>query len=230
MADTNFPPPPFAVEHRLPGWGLAWVELRLNDGDAEATAERLRLACTRRCRAAHDLSGLSSLPAVAAVRRLFRDAGTDPTRYRPSSEALLRRLLKGQDLPAIHPLVDLNNCLSITLALPACVMPVGSFGEPVVLRAGEGHETFQALRGPLDLDKKPLLADPEGPFGTPISDSHRVAVRSGTEKAWMVVYLPQGVVGGGEVSAALTALLAQAPVARASTVYLSGSAASPQQP
>ena len=137
-----------------------------------------------------DLATLAEVPVVAAMRRLFRDAGTDPTRYRPSSEALLRRVLKGEELPAIHPLVDVNNALSLALAVPCCVMAEGSVTGEMTLRRGEAGERMTSLRGPFDLEGKPLLADGEGPFGTPITDSHRVAVQPATRRALLVAYLP----------------------------------------
>src|SRR4051812_38893953 len=118
---TRFPAmdaPPFSVIHELGGWDLYWAFLEpLPGADAAfgALAE-LRRQAAERARREHDSEGLSSDPTVAAVRSLFRAAGCDPTRYRPSSEALLRRLLKGEDLPAIHPFVDINNCLSVALA------------------------------------------------------------------------------------------------------------------
>ncbi|KAB2969137.1 MAG: hypothetical protein F9K18_01780, partial [Thermoanaerobaculia bacterium] len=151
---------------------------------------------------------------VAALRRLFKAAGTDPGRYRPSSEALLRRLLKGEELPSIHPLVDLNNQLSIELKLPACVAREGSFVFPVTLRAGRPGEVLDSMRGVLDLAAKPLLEDGEGPFGTPITDAHRVKVLPGTTAAWMVAYLPAGVVDAARSRAVLGEILAEAPVAR----------------
>ena len=150
---------------------------------------------------------------MAALRSLFRAAGCDPTRYRPSSEALLRRLLKGEDLPAIHPLVDLNNCLSVALAVPCCIVAEGSFTPPVVLRAGRAGESYESLRGPFNLEGKPLLADAEGPFGTPITDSQRVKVTGDTRGAWMVAYLPAGVVAPEAAAKALDDLLAGAAVA-----------------
>jgi len=157
--------------------------------------------------------GLASHPTVAAIRALFRAAGCDPTRYRPSSEALLRRLLKGEELPVIHPFVDLNNCLSVELAVPCCVAAEGTFAEPIVLRAGRSGETFESLRGPFNLEGKPLLADPEGALGSPITDSVRVKVQEGTERAWMIAYLPRDMVDPGDVRKRLDELLAKAPVA-----------------
>lgn len=203
------------VSIELPGWELVWLELEAT-GDAAAA---VRLA-ERRAREAERLRGrwtpaeLGEDPVVAALRRLFRAAGTDPTRYRPSSEALLRRLLKGEELEPIHPLVDLNNALSVELKVPACVLAAGSFTFPVTLRAGRSGEVLDSMRGPLDLDGKPFLADREGPFGSPITDSHRVKCQPETRRAWLVAYLPAGRLAPGEVESGLAAILAEAPVAR----------------
>ena len=205
--------PPFAVRHELPGWDLFWVHLEFISGQ-EAAVAALRRETSERARSRFAPDSLASHPTVAALRSLFRAAGCDPTRYRPSSEALLRRVLKWEDLPATHPLVDLNNCLSVELAVPCCVVGEGSFSPPVVLRAGGPGERYESLRGPFNLEGKPLLADAEGPFGTPITDSQRVKVREGDRRAWMVAYLPAGVAAPEAGQSALNDLLAAAPVAR----------------
>jgi DNA/RNA-binding domain of Phe-tRNA-synthetase-like protein len=156
--------------------------------DEGAAAARTRAGAEARQRFGG--ANLVDFAVVASVRRLFREAGTDPTRYRPSSEALLRRILKGEELPAIHPLVDLNNCLSVALAVPSCVMAEGSVEGRIELRRGLMGERMESLRGDFDLAGKPLLADARGPFGTPITDSRRVAVGEATRAAWLVAYLP----------------------------------------
>lgn len=203
------------MEIELPGWRLAWFEVE-RAGDRTA-ADRL---AARRAREAELLRSrwtaaeLGEEPTVAALRRLFRAAGTDPSRYRPSSEALLRRLLKGEELAPIHPLVDLNNALSVELRVPACVLSAGSFVFPVTLRVGRAGEVLDSMRGPFDLAGKVLLADAEGPFGTPITDSHRVKVRAETSRAWLVAYLPAERLEVAAVAECLDAILAEAPVAR----------------
>ena len=208
--------PTLSVEMELPGWELVWLHLAGLPGQADRLARlsTLRREVSELTRASLEGIDLSAHATVAAVRKLFRAAGCDPTRYRPSSEALLRRVLKGEDLPAIHPLVDLNNCLSVELAVPCCVAAEGTFTTPATLRAGRPGETFESLRGPFNLEGKPLLADAAGPFSTPITDSQRVKVGEGTERVWMIVYLPQGAVEPAAVHAKLTELLAEAPVAR----------------
>jgi len=196
----------------LPGWNLAWFRLESGAGaDGALAARRRRVAAELSAR--WTPSTLAEDPVVSAMRRLFRAAGTDPGRYRPSSEALLRRLLKGEELPAIHPLVDLNNQLSIELRVPCCVVREGSFMFPVTLRAGGAGEILDSMRGPLALEGKPLLADAAGPFGTPISDSHRVKVLPETTRTWMVAYLPAELLDPHDAAAALDGILREAPVA-----------------
>ncbi len=207
--------PPFPIEHELSGWELFWVFLEL----AEGAEEDERLAALRRetselARASLEGIDLASHATVAAMRKLFRAAGTDPTRYRPASEALLRRVLKGEDLPAIHPLVDINNCLSVELAVPCCVAAEGTFTPPLVLRSGRPGESYESLRGPFNLEDKPLLVDAEGPLDTPITGSVRVKVRPETRRAWLVAYLPGGVVTRERCGEVLRELLAKAPVLR----------------
>ena len=130
---TAFPP---SITHALPGWRLFWADLELVPGHEDALA-KLRTEVASRVRASYSLETLSQHPTVAGIRKLFRQAGCDPTRYRPSNEALLRRLLKGEAIPVISPLVDLNNCLSAELAVPVCVMDVRELEGPFVFRAGE---------------------------------------------------------------------------------------------
>jgi DNA/RNA-binding domain of Phe-tRNA-synthetase-like protein len=75
---------PFEIRHELPGWTLVWMRLRLRPGAEERLADLCR-EVAEVARADFAGEGLSSHPTVAAVRALFRAAGCDPTRYRPSS-------------------------------------------------------------------------------------------------------------------------------------------------
>jgi DNA/RNA-binding domain of Phe-tRNA-synthetase-like protein len=201
------------VRFDLEGWSLFMAELELAREGADRLLS-LRQAVTERARRSRDLETLSSDPTVAGLRRLFRAAGCDPTRYRPSSEALLRRLLKGSEMPEIHPLVDLNNCLSAELAVPCCVMAEGTFEAPFVLRAGQPGESYESLRGPFNLEGKPLLVDALGPCDAPITGSQRVMVAAGTSRATLVAYLPAEVLSWELALQSLEDLLAVAPAAR----------------
>ncbi|MGD0920965.1 MAG: hypothetical protein ABSA70_04280, partial [Terriglobia bacterium] len=83
---------PFDVRFEIEGWKLFWALLESQPGHPEALLEVSR-EVVGRVRGNCELETLSTHPTLAALRRLFRAAGCDPTRYRPSSEALLRRLL-----------------------------------------------------------------------------------------------------------------------------------------
>lgn len=206
----SFPP---IVSCQLDGWSLFFAQLQMT-GQAQDGIAKLRQDVAERCRASHRLQDLPQHPTVAALRRLFRQAGCDPTRWRPSSEALARRVLRGDPLPAILPLVDLNNCLSLELFVPACVMAQGKVGEKLVLRTGVPGERMLSLRGLVELEGKPVLADAEGPASTPITDAERVKVEEDTATAWLVTYLPKGTVETSCVERTLAFLLQEAPVAR----------------
>ena len=207
---ARFPP---RVESQLDGWTLVWADLEPVDGHDEAFGELFEretalLADSWRGRQ------LVDDVTVAALRGLFRDAGCDPTRYRPSSEALLRRLRRDGVPRTPFPVVDLNNLLSLRLRAPCCVVDASTVRPPLVFRRGAEGESMDSMRGPMRLEGRPVLADGLGPFGTPISDAERVRVRAGTRRVWMVVYLPEGAASSEEIRADLDRLLKGAPVAR----------------
>lgn len=201
----------FDVTMELGGWALFFAELRATGEGGEALA-RLRSDVAERAAERFEPGALSSHPPMKAMRLLFRAAGTDPTKYRPSSEALLRRLVRGEPMPAINPIVDLSNCLSAELAVPVCVMTSGTFTPPLSFRRGHEGEHYESLRGPFRLDGRPLLCDADGPLDTPITGNTKVKVTDGTQEAWLVAYLPKDEVSPGDAEAALARLVASAPV------------------
>ncbi len=84
--------------------------------DDPATKEAVSELATR---LAGELAGttVGDLPVVAEVRQAFRALGKDPSRYRPSSEALLRRIAQGKGLFNVNNLVDTNNRINGGVAL-----------------------------------------------------------------------------------------------------------------
>jgi len=203
--------PPFDVTIELEGWDLFWAYLAVGEDQGELADLRARIVSGVKERFSA-VADIATYPPVAAMRKLFRAAGCDPTRYRPASEALLRRLVKGAELPPIHPLVDVNNCLSAELAVPCCVMKEGSLGTSLVFRPGAAGESYESLRGPFNAEAKPLLVDEIGPIDTPITGSERVKVQSDTEKAWLVAYLPGGVVLVDDAWSALDVIAREAGI------------------
>jgi DNA/RNA-binding domain of Phe-tRNA-synthetase-like protein len=193
---------PFDVRVELDGWTLFWAFVSVGEDQSRLADLRTRVASGVRKRYPAP-ADIAAHPPVTAMRKLFRAAGCDPTRYRPASEALLRRLVKGAELPSIHPLVDVNNCLSAVLAVPCCVTTEGSLGTSLVFRVGQAGESYESLRGPFNCESRPLLVDEVGPVDAPITGSERVKVQAETSSAWLVAYLPTDVISADEAWAAL---------------------------
>ena len=134
------------------------------------TEERSRLA---------SLAGrpASEVPQIAAARRAYRAFGKDPARYRVSSEALMRRLIKGQGIYRINTVVDTNNLISLRTGHSVGAFRAELVKPPVVFRRAGVGETYEGIgRGPLNLEGLPVFADSEGPFGSPTSDSERTKI------------------------------------------------------
>ncbi len=129
---------------------------------------------------------------LAPARRLYRAIGLDPTRHRPSPEALLRRLLRGDPFPRIHPAVDLANLWACEHGLPVGLYDAGRIaGERITLRLGLPGETYDGIRRPeIHLEGRLVLADRDGPFGNPTADSRRTAVGPATRDVLAVLFAP----------------------------------------
>lgn len=133
----------------------------------------------------------AEIEELAPARQLYRYFGIDPTKTRPSSEALLRRVLKVKPLPRIISAVDLCNLLSLKFLLPIGLYDAGKIVGDVELRRGTPGESFAGIRkADVHLEGRPVLVDPLGPFGNPTSDSARTSVDEGTNALWMVIFAP----------------------------------------
>jgi DNA/RNA-binding domain of Phe-tRNA-synthetase-like protein len=127
-----------------------------------------------------------------AARALYRRFGTDPTRHRPSSEALLRRVRKGDPLPRINSLVDVANVLSLRLQAPVGLYDLAKVkGDELVIRRGGDGEGYEGIRKEwVGLDGRLCVADAEGACGNPSSDSARTQITTATERAAWIYFLP----------------------------------------
>jgi DNA/RNA-binding domain of Phe-tRNA-synthetase-like protein len=144
----------------------------------------------------HDLGGTqpADIPGIQKARQLYRAFGVDPTRTRPSSEALLRRLLHGNHLPAVNNAVDLCNMAAVASLLPLGLYDAERIHGKVHLRRGLPGEHFEGIRKErVNLEGRLTLSDEEGPFGNPTSDSLRTCVTESTRALWVVVFAPASV-------------------------------------
>lgn len=131
------------------------------------------------------------IEGLARARKLYRAFGIDPTSTRPASEALLRRVLQGKPFPAINAAVDVSNLCSVSFLLPIGLYDAGKIRGRVSLRRGRPDESYAGIRkDAVHLGGRPTLADDEGPFGNPTSDSLRTSVGPETTALLMVIFGP----------------------------------------
>ncbi len=133
---------------------------------------------------------LSHFNAVAEWRSIFKQMGTDPSRYRPSSEALLRRLKKGTPLPLIHSAADINNLLSLQYKIPIGIYDLDQVEGAITIHLGDESHSYEGLNGRnVTFKNKLISSDAIGPFGSPIVDSKRTVVTENTENAIQLFYI-----------------------------------------
>ena len=132
---------------------------------------------------------LKELSSIAATRRVYRACGKDPSRYRPASEALIRRMLQGKTLYQIDTLVDLINLASIAYGYS-----IGGFdadkivGDTLTLGIGREGEPYEGIgRGMINIPGLPVYRDAEGGVGTPTSDNERTKIDIHTRRLLVLI-------------------------------------------
>ncbi len=125
---------------------------------------------------------LKEQSGIAATRRVYKACGKDPSRYRPASEALIRRMLQGKELYQINTLVDLINLASIAYGYSIGGFDAGKFvGDTLTLGIGREGEPYEGIgRGMINIHGLPVYRDAEGGVGTPTSDHERTKITMDT--------------------------------------------------
>ncbi len=135
--------------------------------EIEAMGERFRQELTT--------ESLKDMTSIAATRRVYKACGKDPSRYRPASEALIRRMLQGKELYQRDTLVDLVNLASIAYGYSIGGFDADRFvGDTLTLGIGREGEPYEGIgRGMINIHGLPVYRDAEGGVGTPTSDHER---------------------------------------------------------
>jgi DNA/RNA-binding domain of Phe-tRNA-synthetase-like protein len=129
---------------------------------------------------------------TTAVRTMYKRVGIDPTKTRPSSEALLRRVRKGDTLPRINSMVDVCNWCSFEFQLPYGLYDAARIEGDVTLRIGREDESYPGIRkDDVHVGGRIALVDGLGPFGNPTSDSARTMVTTATTRGLLVMFAPR---------------------------------------
>jgi len=189
-----------------PGWFVAEA-VTVADRDPGMDEPLRAAAAAMRARA-------ESAETTAAVRTMYKRVGLDPTKTRPSSEALLRRVRRGDELPRINSLVDVINWCSLETQLPFGLYDLDHIVGDVELRIGRDGEEYAGIRkDTVHVGGRLTLCDDQGPFGNPTSDSARTMVTPATTRALVVIFGPASV-RHDELSRALELTRSRIPGAR----------------
>jgi DNA/RNA-binding domain of Phe-tRNA-synthetase-like protein len=165
------------------GWITATVHITEHDdglwGDIETATIRYR---------GMTMDDARKFPGIKALRDAYRALGNDPTRYRGSNEALVRRITQGKDLYRVNTVVDINNLVTLETLYSAGTFDFDRLQPPIAFRIGQPGESYSGIgRGEIKLEGLPVFADSIGPVGSTTSDSERAMVRLETTKILMVI-------------------------------------------
>ena len=134
-------------------------------------------------RATLTTDSLKEIPSIAATRSVYKKCGKDPSRYRPASEQLIRRMLQGKEFYEIDTLVDLVNLASIVYGYSIGGFDASKFeGDTLTLGIGREGEPYEGIgRGLINIAGLPVYRDAKGGVGTPTSDNERTKMTLSTQ-------------------------------------------------
>ena len=170
------------IEQVCPNFVGACVEAEVVNSDYNSELWEEVHAISEQFRNELTTETLKDISGIAATRRVYRTCGKDPSRYRPASEALIRRILQGKKLYQIDTLVDLINLASIAYGYS-----IGGFdademvGGQLTLGIGKADEPYEGIgRGLINIEGLPVYRDEIGGVGTPTSDHERTKITART--------------------------------------------------
>lgn len=172
-------------------------------------------------KATHEMEDVKKHTAILATRQIYKRLGKDPNRYRPSAEALCRRIVRELPLYQIDTLVDIINLVSIRTGYS-----IGGFdmekikGDTLVLGVGMQDEPYEGIgRGVLNIEGLPVYRDVEGGIGTPTSDHERTKIDIGTTSFLALINGYSGKDGLVEAVAYMQSLLREYANSDGGTVF-----------
>ena len=158
----------------------------------ESTNEELRNYISEKLKIIpeeRNLESVSQFPTIRTTRDAYRTLGKKPGRYRPSAEALTRRILQGKGLYEVNNFVDCLNLISILSGFSIGGYDLEKIQGLIRLGKGNENEPYEAIgRGALNIHNLPILRDDLGAFGSPTSDSVRTMITENTKQFLMVFF------------------------------------------
>lgn len=132
---------------------------------------------------------LPEIEGIRGSREAYKAFGRSPSKYRVSSEALLRRIRQGNELYHVNSVVDVNNLISVESGLSVGSYDLANIRGDIILRVGKEGEGYEGIgKKFLAMDNMLVLADDEGLFGSSMSDSHRAMITESADEVLAVIY------------------------------------------
>ncbi len=177
------------IEHVCPDFVGAAVEASVSNTEYNEPLWQEINALGEEYRRTLSTETLKLMSGIAATRTVYKRCGKDPSRYRPSAEALIRRMLQGKDLYRIDTLVDLINLASIKFGYSIGGFDADKFvGNTISLGVGKEGEPYEGIgRGKINIAGLPVYRDSQGGVGTPTSDNERTKIGLGTTRTLILV-------------------------------------------
>ena len=204
------------INEKAPDYRLIAVEADVKSLPTDDELWREITSFAESYRACHEMAEVNKRPGIAGTREAYKAFGKEPNRYRPSTEALCRRFVKGLDLYRTLALIDLVNLLSV-----ACGHSIGGFdadkisGDTLILGVGQEGEPYQAIgRGPLNIACLPVWRDSVGGIGTPTSDNERTKITADTRRILLTINIYKADMPENDIIAMTERLLMQYASAR----------------
>jgi DNA/RNA-binding domain of Phe-tRNA-synthetase-like protein len=128
-------------------------------------------------------------PVISATRRMYRQVGWEPTKYRPSSEALIRRLIQGKGLYRINNIVDYGNLVSARFHIPMGLYDLTKIKGDIIVDIGREDESYEGIsKTKISATGKIILRDQYGVFGNPTADSKRTSISKQTDNIFAIFF------------------------------------------
>lgn len=176
------------IKNKLPDLTLGCIECDVVISEENSELWREIEAACGTIGHSGELAEVGSNPAIRASRTAYRLCGKDPARYRLSSEALMRRVVKGHQLYRINNVVDLLNLVSLKSGMSIGGYDVEKISGSVIFDIGTREEPYEAIgRGELNIEFLPVFRDSISSFGSPTSDSVRTSVTDSTKRFLMII-------------------------------------------
>lgn len=133
--------------------------------------------------------GINEIPNIKESRAAYKTFGKDPSRYRVSSEALIRRIGQGKGLYEVNTVVDVNNLISIESGFSVGSYDAAKIDDGLIFRVGKSGETYKGIgKDDINIEGLPVLADEQGAIGSSTSDSERAMITEEAQEVLTLIY------------------------------------------